>query len=44
MATKFYEIVEFKEGLQIVPNNWLSADLSKAYWPANVTTIDMINQ
>lgn len=37
MATKFYTIVEFKKGLQIVPNNWLSADLSKAYWPANVT-------
>lgn len=30
---KFYAIVEFEDGLQIVPNNWLNGDLSKAYWP-----------
>jgi len=31
--TKFYAIVEFKDGLQIIPNNWLSTDLMRAVWP-----------
>ncbi|XP_067206835.1 uncharacterized protein [Linepithema humile] len=30
---KFYAIVEFEDGIQIVPNNWLSIDLKKAAWP-----------
>lgn len=29
----FFAIVEFEDGLQIIPNNWLSADLKKAVWP-----------
>lgn len=28
----FYAIVEFDDGLQVVPNNWLNKDL-KAIWP-----------
>jgi len=28
-----YKIVEFNDGLQIVPNNWLSSDGSSSYWP-----------
>lgn len=31
--TKFYAIVEFEDGLQIIPNNWLSKNLRKAVWP-----------
>lgn len=30
---KLYSIVEFEDGLQIIPNNWFSADLKKAFWP-----------
>lgn len=33
MSDKFYAIVEFEDGLQLIPNNWLSADLTKAFWP-----------
>lgn len=33
MTDQFYAIDEFKDGLQVVPNNWLSGDLSKAFWP-----------
>lgn len=34
MAKKiFYSIVEFEDGLQLIPNNWLREDLSKAFWP-----------
>lgn len=32
-GTKFYAIVEFEDGLQIIPNNWLSSDLQRAAWP-----------
>ncbi|XP_070169708.1 uncharacterized protein [Polyergus mexicanus] len=31
--TKFYAIVEFEDGLQIVPYNWLNEDSKKAVWP-----------
>ncbi|XP_029175397.1 uncharacterized protein LOC114943844 [Nylanderia fulva] len=30
---KFYAVVEFEDGLQIVPNNWLNSNLNKAVWP-----------
>lgn len=30
---KLYSIVEFEDGLQIIPNNWFSEDLKKAFWP-----------
>lgn len=30
---RFYAIVEFEDGLQLVPNNWLNADSTKALWP-----------
>lgn len=34
MAEKsLYLIVEFEDGLQIILNNWFSADLKKACWP-----------
>ncbi|XP_029167820.1 uncharacterized protein LOC114938178 [Nylanderia fulva] len=29
---KFYAVVEFEDGLQIVPNNWLNSNLNKAVW------------
>lgn len=32
MAEK-YCIVEFEDGLQVIPNNWLSTDLKSAFWP-----------
>ncbi|XP_072750649.1 uncharacterized protein [Anoplolepis gracilipes] len=32
-TTKFYAVVEFENGLQIVPYNWLSTDLKRAAWP-----------
>lgn len=32
-TTKFYAIVEFEDGLQIIPQNWLDKDLKKAVWP-----------
>lgn len=28
MTDKFYAIVEFEDGLQVIPNNWLSGDLT----------------
>lgn len=28
-----YSVVEFEDGLQVIPNNWLSTDLKKAFWP-----------
>lgn len=31
--TKFYAVVEFEDGLQVVPNDWLSNDLKRAVWP-----------
>lgn len=30
---KFYAVVEFKDGLQVIPNDWFNHDLSKAVWP-----------
>lgn len=33
MTDKFYAIVEFEDGLQVIPNNCLSGDLTKAFWP-----------
>jgi len=28
-----YKIVEFNDGIQLVPNNWLSSDGYSSYWP-----------
>lgn len=33
MAEKKYCIVEFEDGLQVIPKNWLNADSKKAFWP-----------
>jgi len=33
MTDNIYAIVEFEDGLQIVPNNWLSRDMIRAIWP-----------
>ncbi|XP_011066365.1 PREDICTED: uncharacterized protein LOC105153305 isoform X2 [Acromyrmex echinatior] len=30
---KFYAIVEFEDGLQMIPNNWLNLSVMKAVWP-----------
>lgn len=28
-----YKIVEFHDGFQLVPSNWISHDKSSCYWP-----------
>ncbi|EFN60346.1 hypothetical protein EAG_01319, partial [Camponotus floridanus] len=28
-----YAVVEFEDGLQVIPDNWLNEDLTKAVWP-----------
>ncbi|EFN65995.1 hypothetical protein EAG_13585, partial [Camponotus floridanus] len=28
-----YSVVEFEDGLQVIPNIWLSADFKYAFWP-----------
>ncbi|EFN75026.1 hypothetical protein EAG_00198, partial [Camponotus floridanus] len=35
-----YAIVEFKDGLQIVPATWLSSDLQKSKWPRHYISND----
>lgn len=30
---KLYSVVEFEDGLQVIPNIWLSADFKYAFWP-----------
>lgn len=30
---KFYAVVEFEDGLQVIPDNWINKDLIKAVWP-----------
>jgi len=30
---KFYAVVEFEDGLQVIPNNWLDINIMKAVWP-----------
>jgi len=30
---KFYAVVEFEDGLQVIPNNWLDISMMKAVWP-----------
>ncbi|XP_012058532.1 PREDICTED: uncharacterized protein LOC105621674 [Atta cephalotes] len=30
---KFYAVVEFEDGPQIIPNNWLDVSVMKAVWP-----------
>ncbi|XP_036140349.1 uncharacterized protein LOC118644825 [Monomorium pharaonis] len=35
---KKYVIVEFKNGLQIIPMIWLTSDLKRAKWPKNYIT------
>ncbi|XP_036145359.1 uncharacterized protein LOC118646475 [Monomorium pharaonis] len=35
---KKYVIVEFKDGLQIIPTIWLTSDLKRAKWPKNYIT------
>ncbi|XP_011858463.1 PREDICTED: uncharacterized protein LOC105556019 [Vollenhovia emeryi] len=37
MTEKKYSIVEFEDGVQIIPNNWFTADLKQAYWPHYTT-------
>ncbi|KAL0128518.1 hypothetical protein PUN28_003684 [Cardiocondyla obscurior] len=32
-----YAIVEFEDGLQVIPSKWFNADLSGAYWPTFTT-------
>lgn len=38
--TKKYAIVEFQDGLQIIPCTWLSTDLRRSKWPTNYITND----
>lgn len=33
MAQKFYAVVGFEDGLQVVPSNWLDVSVMKAVWP-----------
>ncbi|XP_011858294.1 PREDICTED: uncharacterized protein LOC105555864 [Vollenhovia emeryi] len=33
MAERFYAVVEFEDGLQIIPTNWLNISAMKAVWP-----------
>lgn len=28
-----YYIIEFEDGMQLIPYNWLNTSKSKAYWP-----------
>jgi len=28
-----YYIIEFEDGMQLIPYNWFTASKSKAYWP-----------
>lgn len=30
---KLYTVVEFKDGLQLIPTNWLDITVMKAVWP-----------
>ncbi|TGZ51886.1 Uncharacterized protein DBV15_12677 [Temnothorax longispinosus] len=30
---KMYAVVEFEDGLSVVPKNWLTEDLTEAFWP-----------
>lgn len=29
----YYAIIEFSDGLQLIPSNWLNEDMSMARWP-----------
>lgn len=31
---KFYAVVEFEDGLQVIPANWLDVSVMKAVWPS----------
>ncbi|XP_011859452.1 PREDICTED: uncharacterized protein LOC105556947, partial [Vollenhovia emeryi] len=33
-----YTVVEFEDGLSVVPKNWLTKDLTKAFWPNYTST------
>lgn len=33
MTGNYYAIVEFEDGVQLIPKNWLSKDFKKAAWP-----------
>lgn len=33
MADGAYVIVEFNDGLQLIPDNWFNDDCTKVYWP-----------
>lgn len=35
---KKFVVVEFKDGLQIIPTIWLTSDLKRAKWPNCYTT------
>ena len=30
----YYAVIEFSDGLQIIPSNWLNKDMSMVRWPA----------
>lgn len=30
---KTYAVVEFEDGIQLIPSSWLTIDLKKAFWP-----------
>lgn len=38
MAAKFY-IVEFSDGIQLVPHSWLSKDKTKCYFPSEYSSL-----
>ncbi|XP_071576704.1 uncharacterized protein [Temnothorax nylanderi] len=35
---KMYVVVEFEDGLSVVPKNWLTKDLTEAFWPIYTST------
>jgi len=39
-----FVIVEFEDGLQIVPTTWLSTDLQRSKWPRNYISNDRYNR
>lgn len=35
---KMYAVVEFGDGLSIIPKNWLTKDQREAFWPTYTNT------
>ena len=41
---KNFSIVEFADGMQIIPSNWMDADGQRSIWPSHIKNLYSLNR